>query len=74
LGRIPQYGGDRKMIALIGAGIFVATVLLFWRSLPRKGKVHFLVGTKVESYFVMTFVVSAVLGLILMIYGAVQHF
>ena len=67
-------GEIKKMIAMIGAGIFVATVLLFWRSLPRGGKVHFLVGTKAESYFVMIFVVGAVLGLILMIYGATQHF
>ena len=62
------------MIAWIGAGLFVTTVLLFWRSLPRAGKVHFLVGTKVEAYFVMLFVVGAVLGLILIVYGASQHF
>lgn len=50
------------MNALIGLGILVATAFLFWRVLPRDGKVHFLVGTEWEPYFAILFVGAAALG------------
>ena len=52
-----------SMYALIGASIIVASVMLFWRMLPRDGKVHRVVGTFWEPYLVITFVGGAVVGL-----------
>jgi hypothetical protein len=51
------------MGAAIGAGIVGLTAVLFWRTLPRNGKTHFLVGTQWEPYFAILFVGGAALGL-----------
>ena len=51
------------MGALIGAGIIGVTLFLFWRSLPRNGKVHRLVGTEWEPYFAILFLGGAGLGI-----------
>jgi hypothetical protein len=51
------------MGAVIGAGIFVATGLLFWRVLPRNGKTHPTVGTRWEPYFAILFVGGAAFGI-----------
>lgn len=50
------------MTALIGAGIFGLTAFLFWRVLPRDGRIHPLVGTQWEPYFAILFVGGAALG------------
>lgn len=44
------------MDALIGGVIFLLTALMFWRILPRNGKVHPLVGTRWEPYVALLFV------------------
>ena len=44
------------MNALIGGGMFGLTALLFWRILPRNGKVHSLIGTGWEPYIALLFV------------------
>ena len=51
------------MNALIGLAIFVVTLFLFWRTLPKNGKPHRLVGTEWEPYFVILFVGGAALGI-----------
>jgi hypothetical protein len=51
------------MTAAIGLGILAVTLLLFWRTLPRNGKTHALVGTEWEPYFVIVFVGGAALGI-----------
>jgi hypothetical protein len=51
------------MNAIIGFGIFLATLLLFWRVLPRNGKVHRIVGTQWEPYLAILFVGGVGLGL-----------
>lgn len=51
------------MGVLIGGGIFVLTALLFWRILPRNGKVHPLVGTRWEPYVALLIVGGGGLGL-----------
>ena len=52
------------MDALIGAGVLGLTALLFWRILPRNGKVHPLVGTPWEPYVALLFVGEALLSII----------
>ena len=61
-----------KMTAVIGLGILVITLLLFWRVLPRNGKVHFLVGTQWEPYFAILFLLGGGFGLGLMVKWAVE--
>ena len=51
------------MTALIGAAILAVTLFLFWRVLPRNGKLHPLVGTEWEPYFVILFVGGTALGI-----------
>jgi hypothetical protein len=62
------------MHALIGLGIFCVTAFLFWRTLPRNGKVHPLVGTQWEPYFVILFLSGAAIGVGLIIVWAVDRF
>ena len=62
------------MGALAGAGILGATALLFWRVLPRNGKIHPLVGTQWEPYFAILFVGGAALGIGMMAVWAVDNF
>ena len=61
------------MNALIGFGILAVTQLLFWRTLPRNGKTHALVGTNWEPYFVIVFVGGAALGIGMMAVWAVDR-
>ena len=61
------------MNALIGFGILAVTLLLFWRTLPRNGKTHALVGTNWEPYFVIVFVGGAALGIGMMAVWAVDR-
>jgi hypothetical protein len=61
------------MTALIGLGILVVTLLLFWRTLPRNGKPHALVGTEWEPYFVILFVGGAALGIGMMTVWTVSY-
>lgn len=61
------------MNALIGAGIVVASVMLFWQILPSNGKVHRVVGTFWEPYVTITFVGGAVLGLGMIVVWAAQN-
>lgn len=62
------------MGALAGAGIVCLTGFLFWRILPRNGRVHPLVGTEWEPYFAILFVGGAALGVGLMAVWAVENF
>ena len=60
------------MTALIGLGILVITLLLFWRVLPRNGKVHFLVRTQWEPYFAIVFLLGGGFGVGLLVMWAVE--
>ena len=60
------------MNAIIGIGILLATLLSFWRVLPRNGKVHRLVGTQWEPYFAIVFVGGVGLGVGLVTLWLVQ--
>jgi len=62
------------MHALIGVAILVATGYLFWRILPKNGKVHRLVGTEWEPYFVIAFVSAAALGIGMIALWGVETF
>jgi len=61
------------MYALIGLGILLVTIFLFWRALPRNGKTHFLVGTQWEPYFVIVFVGGTALGIGMMLVWTVDQ-
>lgn len=61
------------MIALFGVAVLVGTALLFWRALPRDGKVHAIVGTPAEPYFAIMFVTGLAFGIGMMVLGAAQH-
>jgi hypothetical protein len=43
-------------------GLLIVTTLLLWRTLPRDGKTHYLVGTPAEPYFVILFVLGFIFG------------
>jgi hypothetical protein len=60
------------MHALIGLGILSVTAFLFWKILPRDGKVHRLVGTEWEPYFAISFVGAAALGIGMIALWAIQ--
>ena len=60
------------MYALVGACILVASVMLFWRLLPRDGKVHRVVGTLWEPYLVITFLIGTIFGLGFIVVWAAQ--
>jgi hypothetical protein len=62
------------MGALAGVGILGVIALLFWRSLPRHGKMHPLVGTVWEPYFAILFVSVAALGFGMIAGWAVDNF
>jgi hypothetical protein len=62
-----------KMTVLIGLGILALTLFLFWRVLPRNGKVHFLVGTEWEPYFAILFLLGGGLGVGLVVGWVVER-
>ena len=62
------------MDALIGAGVLGLTALLFWRILPRNGKVHPLVGTPWEPYVALLFVGGFGAGAGMLVVWAVSYF
>jgi hypothetical protein len=67
-----HFNGEISMNAVIGLGILSATGALFWRTLPRNGKMHRLVGTEWEPYFAIAFVGGAALGVGLIALWAVE--
>jgi hypothetical protein len=62
------------MNALIGIAILALTGYLFWRVLPKNGKLHPLVGTEWEPYFVIVFVGAAALGVGMIALWGVETF
>jgi hypothetical protein len=50
-----------------GAAVWIVTGLLFWYCLPRGGKKHRFVGTWLEPYVAVGFVVGVALGLNMML-------
>ena len=62
------------MDALIGGGMFGLTTLLFWRILPRNGKVHPLVGTRWEPYIALLFVGGFGAGVGMIMVWAISNF
>ena len=62
------------MDALIGAGVFGLTVLLFWQILPRNGKVHPLIGTQWEPYVALLFVAGFGAGVGMIVVWAITNF
>jgi len=56
---------------LLAAGIVVllVTVVLFWRALPRGGRVHRFVGTAWEPYVGVAFTSGVALGLSMVLAG-----
>lgn len=62
------------MEALIGGFIFLLTALMFWRILPRNGKVHPLVGTRWEPSLAILFVGGFGAGFGMLVVWAVSNF
>jgi hypothetical protein len=59
------------MFSLIaGIAVVTLTALLFWRTLPREGKTHWIAGSRWEPYYAILFILGVSLGVGLMISAA----
>jgi hypothetical protein len=59
---------------LLGATVMVVTVLVFWKSLPRGGKMHRFVGTEWEPYIGVAFCSAFALSFTMMLSGLIDTF
>ncbi len=57
------------LTATTGAIVFVLTGLVFWRCLPRGGRLHRYVGTAWEPYVAVAFCGAVALGFTMMLSG-----
>ena len=54
-----------------GIAVLAVTSLVFWRSLPRDGKLHRFVGTELESYVAVAIVTGLALSFCLILSGII---
>jgi len=58
---------------LAGLVVLVITIIVFWRCLPRDGKMHRLVGTEWEPYVGVAFCSAFALGFTMMLAGFLDY-
>jgi len=56
----------------VGAVVFVVTGFLFWRCLPRGGKMHRFIDTEWEPYVGVAFTAGVALGFTMILSGVLD--
>jgi hypothetical protein len=67
-------GGLEVLRFLLGATVMIVTVLVFWKCLPRDGKMHRFVGTEWEPYIGVAFCCAFALSFTMMLSGLTDSF
>ena len=60
--------------AAIGAAVFAITAVVFWYCLPRDGRYHRFVGTKLEPYVGVAFCSAIALSFTMIVSGLISAF
>jgi hypothetical protein len=57
------------LTTIMGAGVFIITVVIFWYCLPRGGQMHRFVGTEWEPYIGVAFTSGIALSFTMILSG-----